>query len=162
MSALKYRTARAIADVDRGVILATVDIPAAAERVFRAVTSEEIVRWWGSEDAYRTTRWSGDVRARGGWRHEGIGRDGHPFVVHGEFVEIEPPSRLVLTYHHWEPKGSVTKATWRFEPIPGGTRVVVHHEGFGDARESCASHVDDWEQVLGWLSGYVGNESRIA
>ena len=43
------RSARALADVNGGIILAEVEIAAPPERVFRALTqSDEIVRWWGS------------------------------------------------------------------------------------------------------------------
>ncbi|HTQ05275.1 MAG TPA: SRPBCC domain-containing protein [Polyangiaceae bacterium] len=157
MNALKFATARAIADVSRGMLLATIDIAAPAERVFRAVTSEELTRWWGSEDTYKTTRWTGDVRKGGAWRTEGVGRDGKPFAVHGEFLEVEPPRRLVQTWSYdWDTTGGVTTITWRFEPIEGGTRVVVHHEGFGAAEDACANHANGWERVLAWLSGYTG------
>jgi uncharacterized protein YndB with AHSA1/START domain len=37
------------------MLLATVEIAAPAERVFRALASEELVKWWGSADTYRTT-----------------------------------------------------------------------------------------------------------
>ena len=154
MSTLQHPAARAIADVTRGMLLATIDILATPERVFRAVTSEELTRWWGSEDTYRTTKWSGDVRVGGTWRTDGIGRDGMPFAVHGEFLEVEPPRKLVQTWRYdWDPSGSVTTITWRFEPIEGGTRVVVRHEGFGDAHAACQNHADGWERVLSWLSG---------
>jgi uncharacterized protein YndB with AHSA1/START domain len=153
MSTLEHTTARAVADVTRGMLLATIDILATPERVFRAVTSEELTRWWGSEDTYRTTQWSGDVRVGGTWRTEGVGRDGKPFSVHGEFLEVEPPRKLVQTWRYdWDPGDSVTTITWRFEPIAGGTRVVVRHEGFGDAHDACQNHADGWERVLGWLS----------
>jgi uncharacterized protein YndB with AHSA1/START domain len=72
MTAMRNRVARAVADVTQGMLLATIDIQAALERVFRAVTSEELTRWWGSEDTYRTTKWTGDVRVGGAWRTEGM------------------------------------------------------------------------------------------
>jgi uncharacterized protein YndB with AHSA1/START domain len=81
--------ARAIADVSAGVILATVTIAAPPERVFRAITEPgEIVRWWGSDELYRTTSHTADLRPGGAWRSEGKGSDGTPFVVEGEFVRI--------------------------------------------------------------------------
>jgi uncharacterized protein YndB with AHSA1/START domain len=153
MSTLKQSTARAIADVTQGMLLATIDIVATPERVFRAVTSEELTRWWGSEDTYRTTKWSGDVRVGGTWHTEGIGRDGKPFSVHGEFIDVDPPRKLVQTWRYdWDTGDSVTTITWRFEPIDGGTRVIVRHEGFGDAQAACQNHAEGWERVLGWLS----------
>lgn len=154
MSTLKQPTARAIADVTQGMLLATIDIVATPERVFRAVTSEELTRWWGSEDTYRTTKWSGDVRVGGTWRTEGIGRDGKPFSVHGEFIDVDPPRKLVQTWRYdWDTGDSVTTITWRFEPIEGGTRVIVRHEGFGNAQAACQNHAEGWERVLSWLSG---------
>ena len=153
MSKSMNRPARAVADVTRGMLLATIDIAAAPERVFRAVTSEELTRWWGSEDTYRTTRWTGDVRVGGSWRTDGVGRDGKEFSVHGEFLEVDPPHKLVQTWlYDWDTSGSTTTITWRFEAIDGGTRVVVRHEGFGDAHAACANHAEGWERVLSWLS----------
>ena len=40
---------------DRGVVLATAEIAEAPERVFRALTTDEVERWWGSADTYRMT-----------------------------------------------------------------------------------------------------------
>ena len=156
MNTSKKGAARAVADVTRGMLLATIDIGVPPERVFRAVTSDELPRWWGSEDLYRTTQWTGDVRVGGKWRTEGIGRDGKPFSVHGEFLEVDPPHKLVQTWRYdWGEADNVTTITWRFQAIPGGTRVVIRHEGFGDAEVACANHAEGWELVLSWLSGYV-------
>ncbi|HKO52067.1 MAG TPA: SRPBCC domain-containing protein [Polyangiaceae bacterium] len=147
------RPARAVADVNRGMLLATIDIAAAPERVFRAVTSRELTHWWGSDDTYRTTRWTGDVRVGGSWRTEGISREGKEFSVHGEFLEVDPPHKLVQTWlYDWDTTGSTTTITWCFDAIEGGTRVVVRHEGFADAHAACANHADGWERVLSWLS----------
>jgi uncharacterized protein YndB with AHSA1/START domain len=154
-TAPKRGAARAIADVGAGMLLATVDIAAPAERVFRALTSAELLEWWGSADTYRTTRWSGDVRVGGAWSTDGIGADGTPFSVGGEFVEIDPPRKLVQT---WRPSwdGSlVTTITYRLQTLAdGGTRVTVRHEGFGDRAQSCESHAEGWVRVLGWLSAH--------
>lgn len=146
------QAARAVADVTQGMLLATIDIKAPPERVFRAVTTEELTRWWGSEDTYRTTHYQGDVRVGGKWKTEGQGPDGK-FSVHGEFLEVDPPRKLVQTWQYdWDTSDSITTITWRFEAIEGGTRVVVRHEGFGDAHDACTSHAQGWEQVLTWLS----------
>src|SRR6478735_11249894 len=109
MNAKTNRTARAVADVTRGMLLATIDIQASPERVFRAVTSQELTRWWGSDDTYRTTRWTGEVRVGGRWRTDGVSRDGKEFSVQGEFLEVEPPHKLVQTWQYdWDPAGSTT------------------------------------------------------
>ena len=51
MSELK--SARAIADLDSGLILATVEIAASPDRVFKALCSEEVAAWWGSRSEER-------------------------------------------------------------------------------------------------------------
>jgi uncharacterized protein YndB with AHSA1/START domain len=159
----KRRAARAIADVTQGTILATVDIAAPPERVFRALTTpEELVRWWGSEEAYRTTGWTADLRTGGKWRAEGRGADGNPFWVEGEFLEVDPPHKLVQT---WKPQwdgGHATTITYRLEPTAEGTRVTVRHEGFGDRVESCRMHAEGWERVLGWLGDHAESEKASA
>lgn len=147
--------ARAIADLTGGTVLASVDIAAAPERIFRALASEEITRWWGAEGHYRTTGWSGDVRPGGHFRSVGRGSDGSDFSVEGEFLEVSPPTRLV---HTWRPDwdgGSVTTVTFTLALLPGGlTRVTVRHEGFANPA-SCQGHSDGWERVFGWLAGYA-------
>src|SRR5689334_5229255 len=101
MTKIRDRQARAIADLAEGTILATVDIAAPPERVFRALTdANEMVTWWGSPELYRLTEWRADLRPGGQWKSTGVGADGKPFSVGGEFLEIDPPRRLV---HTWSP-----------------------------------------------------------
>ena len=147
--------ARAIADVSTGLILATVEIAAPPERVFRALTSEELVKWWGAEDLYRTTQFQADVRVGGKWRSEGKGSDGAPFSVEGEYLEVDAPKKVSFTWKpQWE-KGLETKVTYLLEAIDSGTRVVLRHEGFGERMDSCRGHAEGWERVLGWLTAFV-------
>jgi uncharacterized protein YndB with AHSA1/START domain len=151
----KNSTARAVADTTGGTILASVEIAAAPERVFRALTTpEEIVRWWGSDELYRTTDWVQDLRVGGRWRASGRGSDGVAFSVEGEFLEIDPPRTLIQS---WKPDwddGHVTRLTYRLEAIEGGTRVTVRHEGFGDRTDSCRNHAHGWSNVLDWLANH--------
>jgi uncharacterized protein YndB with AHSA1/START domain len=151
--------ARAVADVSAGMLLATIDIKASPERVFRAIASEEVARWWGSPELYRVTRWSGEVQVGGQWRSEGISKDGKAFEVSGQFLEIDPPRKLVCT---WEPKwitGPATRVTYLLEPIEGGTRITLRHEGFADAADACQSHAEGWERVFTWLSTWLEQAS---
>ncbi len=144
--------ARAVADVTAGVLLASIEIAAPAERVFRAITSDEITKWWGSPELYRTTEYTADLRPGGRWRADGVGADGKAFSVDGEFREVDPPRRLVQTWKADWDGGHETTLTYSLEPIDGGTRVTVRHEGFGDRHASCRSHGDGWARVLGWLA----------
>ena len=148
--------ARAVADVEEGRILASVEIAAPPRRVFRALTtSADVTAWWGSPEDYRTTGWEADLRPGGKWRSEGISADGKPFFVEGSFVTIDPPRKLVQT---WKPAwdgGHETTLTFRLDPIDGGTRLTLSHEGFAGRSESCNGHATGWERVFGWLTTYL-------
>jgi len=146
--------ARAVADLAEGTILASVEIAAPPERVFRALSSKEIVEWWGSEGLYKTTEWTGDVRVGGRWKASGVGADGKPFAVQGEYIELDPPKKLTHTWApDWDP-GAPTRVTYRLEPIEGGTRLTLRHEGF-TSQESCGRHSQGWTRVLDWLGSHV-------
>jgi len=158
-AALKTRS-RAVADVTRGTILASVEIAAPIERVFHAITSDEITKWWGAPELYRTTEYTADLRVGGRWRASGVGADGSPFAVDGEFREIEPPRRVVHTWRAGWDGGNETVVSYALEPIEGGTRVTLRHEGFGDRAASCRGHGDGWERVLAWLGGHFAGPSK--
>ena len=145
---------RAIADVKGGLILASVEIGAPPERVFRALCSEEIAQWWGHPDMYQTQEWTAEVRKGGAWRATGVGSEGKPFTVHGTYLEVDPPWRLVQTWNYAWGQGGETTLTYSLEAIEGGTRLTVRHEGFTDAAD-CRGHGAGWERVLGWLVAYI-------
>jgi len=150
------KAARAIADVAAGTILAQVDIAAPVERVYAALTrGDEIVKWWGSDELYRTTAWTSELRPHGAWKATGVGADGTPFTVSGEYLVVEPPHRVTFT---WKPEwdgGHVSTVTYRLEPTPGGTRLVLRHDGFTDRPDSCRGHTQGWERVLTWLAAHA-------
>ena len=161
MTTVRQQRARAVADLAGGAIVARVEIAASPERVFRALASKDVVEWWGAEGVYHTKEWSGDVRVGGRWRASGVGADGKPFAVGGEYLEVDPPRALVHTWEaDWEP-GKTTRVAIRLEPIDGGTRVTLRHEGF-ESRESCEQHGDGWAMVLDWLASHVAPARKRA
>jgi uncharacterized protein YndB with AHSA1/START domain len=151
---------RAIADVSAGTILATVTIGVPPERVFRALTAgDQVPRWWGSDELYRTTRHTADVRPGGAWRSEGKGADGHEFHVQGEYLVVDPPHRLVMTWKAPWDGDNVTTVTYMLEAVEAGTRLTLRHEGFGTRKEACQGHGDGWALVLGWLNDFLASET---
>jgi len=56
-------TARAVADAAKGQLLASVELAATPERVFKAIASSEITSWWVRPGVFDTREWSGEVRA---------------------------------------------------------------------------------------------------
>jgi uncharacterized protein YndB with AHSA1/START domain len=127
MSEIKTH-ARAVADVVDGLVVASVEIARTPERVFQALSSREIVDWWVNPGVFDTREWSGDVRVGGRWRASGIAR-GAPYALEGEFLEVDPPRKLVQTWHRQGTPGAPSTLTYLLEPIAGGTRLTVRHAG---------------------------------
>jgi uncharacterized protein YndB with AHSA1/START domain len=86
-SASKWRAPRAVVDVGRSTILATVETAASPERIFHALTTNEVERWWGHPDFYRRTDWKADLRVCGQWSVNVRFVDGNTNVGSGEFAE---------------------------------------------------------------------------
>lgn len=151
---------RAVADLERGVVLACVELEASPERVFQALTTEEVVQWWGDAQTFRTTRWSADLRAGGQWQAEGVDAQGHPFVLRGTYIEVDPPRRIVTSWiASWE-AGLETTLTYLVDPTATGARLTVRHEGFSAHRHICEHRAGGWERVLGWLVHHLRQSSK--
>ncbi len=105
----------------------TAELPASPQRVFEALTSSEITKWWVREGVFDTREWSGDVRAGGKWRASGVGR-GNPYTLEGEYLEVDAPKKLV---HTWQVSGVpvVMSVTYELQPAERGTRVTLYHAG---------------------------------
>jgi uncharacterized protein YndB with AHSA1/START domain len=159
MSSIKNSRARAVADVADGLILASVDIAAPPERVFRALASKEICDWWVRPGVFDTTEWTGDVRVGGRWSAAGKAY-GRPYVLEGEFLEVDPPRKLVHTWHPAGAPGEPTTVTYLLEPVDGGTRLTLRHAGLM-ARERCANTCIGWETSLERLAQFIA-ERRVA
>src|SRR5947209_17000807 len=127
MSELKTH-ARAVSDLVDGQVVASVELAVGPERVFQALASRDVVDWWVRPGVFDTREWTGDVRVGGRWRTSGIGR-GKPYAIEGEFLKIDPPRKLV---HTWHPVGSPeppSTVTYELEPTAGGTRITLRHTG---------------------------------
>jgi uncharacterized protein YndB with AHSA1/START domain len=148
--------ARAVADLSGGVVLATVEIAAPAERVFEALASDEIIRWWGRPGVFDAREWQGDVRVGGRWRASGSGVGGQPWSLEGEFLEVVPPSKLVHTWHTPGTGVEPSVVTYLLEAIDGGTRVTLRHTGIA-VRDQCMGAGLGWESCLHRLAEQLGS-----
>jgi uncharacterized protein YndB with AHSA1/START domain len=147
-------TARAVADLADGLILATVEVAAPMDRVFEALASDAVTRWWVRPGVFDTREWSGELRSGGAWRASGVG-GGKPYVLEGEFVEVDRPRKLV---HTWRPAGAPAAATtvvsYVLEPAGDGTRITLRHSGFG-SRDTCVATCIGWETSFDELSRLI-------
>ena len=152
MSKLMDR-AQAVADPANGQILASVEIAATPERVFRALASAEVADWWVRPGVFSTSEWGGDVRIGGRWRSSGIAR-GEAYAIEGEFVEVDPPRKLAFTWHRVGLPGAPTTVTHLLEPLDGGTRLTLRHTGFTSA-EMCTNVCAGWKTSFEKLAGML-------
>jgi uncharacterized protein YndB with AHSA1/START domain len=145
----------AVATVNDGVITASIEIAATPDAVFRAISSSEITKWWGSDDMYRVTEWKGDVRPGGAWRADTKSAQAGPeMFVSGKFLVVEPPRVLE---HTWEPSWEnhlSTTVRYTLTPTKTGTLVEVRHSGFLEAAAAGQGHAEGWKRVLAWLEQY--------
>ena len=146
-------TARAVADLTEGEILASVEIAAPPQRVFQAIASKEIVEWWVNPGVFDTREWTGDVRKGGRWRATGV-VGGQPYALEGEFLEVDPPRKLVHTWQRVGAPGAPTIVTYLLQQQDGGTRLTVRHSGFVPP-ETCARTGSGWETSLARLAEVV-------
>jgi uncharacterized protein YndB with AHSA1/START domain len=119
-------------------------IAAPPEIVFRYFTDPaRMIDWMGVAALL-------DPRPGGTFRVEANGRD----VVVGEYIEVEPPHRVVFTWG-FEGTGAVaaagsTRVEVTLEPDGGGTRLSLLHHGLTDRVRD--AHAEGWAHYLGRLA----------
>jgi uncharacterized protein YndB with AHSA1/START domain len=154
---------------DNDAVVVEIFIAAPPARVFEAITDpSQTSQWWGAKGLYRITKSTADVRPGGKWSSTGVGADGTPFTVEGEYLEIDLPRRLVYTWIATYSGLQKTTVRWELEPhdvhglhqqaphrVGTGTLVRVRHEGFSANIEQAKSHGDGWVRVLGWMQAFI-------
>jgi uncharacterized protein YndB with AHSA1/START domain len=133
-------------------------LPASPQAVFDAWTDPAaLLQWWCPGPAHATHAVL-DVRAGG--RYEirmTAGPRGEPQVVSGEYVTVEPPHRLVLTWHAQgspHDNGDVPSLlSIELQPHAQGTRLLLLHERLPAGSES--SYSGGWAAVLLALDRFV-------
>lgn len=146
------------ADLDRGEATGTVMLAASPEHVFRALTTDEICKWWARPGVFDTRKWRGDVRVGGTWEAEGMG-NGRPYRLEGRFVEVSPQRKLMHTWIAVGGPSAETIVTYVLQPVGDGTRVDLTHSGFS-VPEVCAVTAAGWGTSFQHLSDLLTAEGR--
>jgi uncharacterized protein YndB with AHSA1/START domain len=95
-----------------------------------------------------------DFRVGGKYRIEMDRGDGTIFVAFGQYLEIEPPRRLVFTWSSAVPKVKRSVVTIVLEPVGRATELTLTHELLPDTDEGRA-HGIGWEGSLANLERYL-------
>jgi len=123
-----------------GVVEVTVHIAAEPETVFLYFTDPARYALWMGSEARLEPVPGGSYRVRM--------RDG--VEAAGEFVEVDPPRRLVFTWgwtHDHAVRPGTTRVVVTLRAEDGGTRVVLRHHGLPDDVQR-AHHLAGWELYL--------------
>ena len=155
MNEIKIRACATAKLIDDRIV-ASVDIAAPPERTFRALASQEIVDWWVNPGVFDTKEWAGEVNVGGWWRASGMAR-GEPYALEGEFLEVDPPRKLVHTWHRVGAPGGPSIVTYLLEPIPGGTRLRINHSGIVSPEQGDNTTVG-WRTSLARLAQILSSQ----
>ncbi|MGY2743487.1 SRPBCC family protein [Arthrobacter sp. UYCu723] len=89
------------------------------ERIFRMLTEpSELVKWWGPH-GFTIPEAELNLVVGGSYRFAMKPPDGEPFHLSGEFLEIDPPWRLVYTFAWEEPTADDREKCRRSLPREG-------------------------------------------
>jgi uncharacterized protein YndB with AHSA1/START domain len=134
-------------------ITRTFNAPAAL--VFKAWTqAEHLVRWLGPK-SHPAREVEVDFREGGAWRACLRSPDGEDLWMGGQYREISPPDRLVLTFA-WDSTGFETVVTIRLEEV--GERTVMHfHQAPFASVDSRDSHNEGWSSSFDRLAEHVAD-----
>lgn len=139
-------------------IIREIDIEATPETVFEFfVDPAKLTRWLATEATL-------DPRPGGVCHHvhTGAGPERRQFFMEGEFVEVDPPNRVVFTWGfdgpdaHVRPGGSTVEVT--LSATETGTRVRLVHRDLPPI--AVADHSEGWTTMLARLIEAVSGSNR--
>ena len=129
-------------------------IAATPERLFAAWTSPaQLLTWWGPA-GIRCTEAEVDLVVGARYRLGNELPDGQVIFIVGEFLEIDPPSRLVYTWSTEGESAEPEQVTVSFNQVGEETEVVVLHERILDA-DRRDEHASGWNGCLDGLTEFV-------
>lgn len=127
--------------------------PGPAELVFKAWTqAEHLARWLGPR-SHPAREVEVDFRVGGHYRACLSSPDGEDIWFGGQYREIDPPTKLVLTFA-WDSTGFETVITIRLEALGERTVMRFHQAPFASL-ESRDSHNEGWSSTFDRLADFV-------
>ena len=136
-------------------VIADIEIQAPPEAVYAAITDPaQLSQWWGDDDTYHADQWEIDLRVGGRYVSRGKGKDGKPFEVRGEYLEVDPPRVLVQTWIASFGGEAASVVRWELAPSGRGTRLKMTHSGLRPFPPLKDMYSNGWPRVIGWLKGF--------
>ena len=139
------------------VLELTCSLDASRERIFSALTDPvELVTWWGPS-GFTTPEIELDLVVGGSYRLGMQPPEGELFHLAGEFLEIDPPTRLAYSFRWEEPDPDDRETLVRLSldavddltrlSLWQGTftteaRLALHRGGWTDSLQRLAEHLE--------------------
>jgi uncharacterized protein YndB with AHSA1/START domain len=120
--------------------------------VFEAMTTAEGVAAWFGPDDLPVVDTEMDARVGGAYRVRFRTLDGREHEARGEFLEVLPPRRIVMSWR-WaiggelEERGRVSRIEIDLAPLADGTRLTFTHADLA-SEASEKSHAWGWSGAL--------------
>ena len=130
-------------------------LPASREEVYRAWTDPNLVRQWFKPRGGSSPSAEMDVRVGGHYRWA-MKLLGHLYYAFGEYIEVDPPHRLVFTFGWDRALVRLTDSlvTVEFADRGDQTEVVITHERLANRRLR-ALHGAGWRTCLAYIDHLV-------
>jgi uncharacterized protein YndB with AHSA1/START domain len=128
--------------------------------VFDALTTAEgVAAWWGPDDLPVLSA-ELDARVGGAYRVRFQTLDGQQHEAFGEYIEVDPPRRLVISWNYafgGEPAeaGRSSRIEFDVRLVDGGAELTLTHTRLAD-ETSAAGHARGWTGSLAKLVGRLG------
>ncbi|MET1064128.1 MAG: SRPBCC domain-containing protein [Arthrobacter sp.] len=134
----------------------TLDAP--PEEIFRMLTQPtELLKWWGPR-GFKIPEAELNLTEGGRYRFSMTPPEGKPFHLSGEFLEIDPPWRLVYTFHWEEPTPDDRDTVVDLSlGSTGEATLLVLSQGPFLTEERVALHRDGWTESFEKLQAVLGS-----
>jgi uncharacterized protein YndB with AHSA1/START domain len=131
--------------------------------VFEAMTTAEGVAAWFGPDDLPVVHAEVDARVGGAYRVHFRTLDGQDHEACGEFLEVVPPRRIVMSWS-WaaggvpDEQGRISRVEISLAPIANGTELTFTHADLCD-EASENSHTHGWTGALNKLVRHLTSET---
>lgn len=134
-------------------------IPAPANEVYAAWTTPDIMRCWLAPGPNEVIAIDADVRVGGSFRIRSQAPDGVIHTIDGEYRELQPARRIVMTWAYSGPValicGMETLIEVDFEQITAGNTAMTFTQSRFASTGAADAYAGDWPSCFTKLDGAV-------
>ena len=122
------------------------------------VDPRELVHWWGP-DAGPTLSAETDLRVGGAFKIVFRTAAGEQFESHGEYLELDPPRRLVMSFWFSITPHIRSRVAVSIVAAGDGAEVTVTHDGFSD-EDLPVTHEEGWKGALAKMAARLESTTQ--